>query len=150
MDGRELIDFRFRQQMIERDSALVVRVEHTLSPGLVSQLQKADAKSSQFSEFLNTALQAPSGSVAAEWVRYQMSRAATRRQWGDTGIGKAVLGDIAALKGEAKLLAGQIYPRHRQEEGTAEVWIELVRRYAGWLRRRFVAKMGGGADDETG
>lgn len=150
MDGRELIAFRLRQRLNERDSALVKRVEDTLGPGLVSQLRKAETKLSQFSELLNTALQAPSAPVVSEWVRYQMSRGATRGQWNDTGLGKAVLGDIAALKDNAALLAGQIYPRDRQKEGTVEMWIELVRRYAGWLRRRFVATMGGGADDEQG
>jgi hypothetical protein len=150
VNGQDLIAFRLRQRLNERDSALVKRVEDALGPGLVSQLQKAGAKLSQFSEFLNTALQARSAPVAAEWVRYQMSRGATRGQWKATGLGERVLDDIAALKEDAAHLAGEVYPKDRREEGTAEVWIELVRRYAGWLRRQFVATTGGEADDEQG
>jgi hypothetical protein len=115
---------------------------------MVQRLRDADAKLGQLSEFLNSALQAPSAPVVAEWVRYQMARGATRSQWQEAGLGRAVLDDIAALEGEANRLAGYVYPDDQREQGTKDAWIELVRRYAGWLRRKFVAEMGGEADDQ--
>jgi hypothetical protein len=148
VDTEQLIAFRLRQRLGELDNALVKRVEDALTSDLAEQLRKNDARQSQFSEFLNTALQAPSAPIVAEWVRYQMGRGATRRQWHDSGLGQVVLDDIAGLKDDATHMAGRIYPSDQREQGLRIVWIELVRRYAGWLRRRFVATIGGEADDE--
>jgi hypothetical protein len=148
-----LIGFRLRQRLNEYDERLVDRVEQMLNLAKAEQLQKAGAKLSQLSELLNVAQQSPGVLAVSAWVRYQMARSATRRVWGnDTGLGQAVLTDIAALRNDAKRLAGGVYPRDQQEEGTAAIWIELVQRYAGWLRRQFVAMVvphtGGEADDE--
>ena len=149
MNEKGLTTFRLRQRLAEQDNMLVQQAEGALNPEMVDRLHAANAKLSQFSELLNTALQAPSAPVVAEWVRYQMSRGATRGQWGEgTKLGETVLADISTLREKASALALSVYPPDRAKEGTREVWIELVRRYTGWLRRRFVAEMGGGADDE--
>jgi hypothetical protein len=150
MDERGLGSFLMRQQLREYDNQLVARVDETLHAKMVGALRLADARLSQFSELLNVALQAPSAPIVAEWVRYQRGRGATREQWQDSKLGQAVLEDITALGKDAGQLAAQVYPPDQLETGTQEVWIELTRRYAGWLRRRFVAAMGGVADDEQG
>jgi hypothetical protein len=150
MDERGIASFQMRQRLREYDNRLVARVEQTLSPKMIAGLKLADARLSQFSELLNVALQAPSAPVVAEWVRYQMARGATQEQWRGSKLGQAVLGDIADLKRDARQLAAQVYLPEQVERGARELQIKLIRRYAGWLRRRFVAEMGGGADDEQG
>jgi len=153
-DVRWSADFRLRQWLGDYDERLVERVEQTLDEKMATRLQSAGAKLSQMSELLNVALQAPSASAVAAWVRYQVGRSATREVWSEAGLGKAVLADVTWLRGEARDLAGKVYARDQREEGEPELWIALMRRYAGWLRRRFVAMVvaatGGEADDEQG
>jgi len=151
-DVRRLTDFRLRQRIGASDERLAERVGQTLDAGMAKRLQDVGAKLSQMSELLNVAQQAPSASAVVSWVRYQMGRKATAAVWHGAGLGRAVLADISWLRDQAGGLAREVYPRDQAKAGSAEVWIQLVRRYAGWLRRQFVATVvaatGGEADDE--
>jgi hypothetical protein len=89
----------------------------------------------QLNNLAGVARETSSPAVVENWVRYQMGRRDTARAWKDTGIGDAVLYGLS----QVKELAGAVAAEPKQSR---HVEIAMIRRYAGYLARWYVAKGG--------
>jgi hypothetical protein len=102
---------------------------------------KTQLRLGQLNNLLGVALETNSPAVVVNWVSYQMGRRETKGGWGDSGLGQKVLDNIDALESDAELVAQAVFgdktPGHKRR-----AHIALVRRYAGYLKRWFVAKGG--------
>lgn len=97
---------------------------------------------SQINNFLGVALETSSPTVVENWVRYQMGRRETQKAWSDTSLGDQIVADIHRIKQD---MAGQVAEQAFGDQSDAHVQqahIALVRLYAGYLKRWFVAKGG--------
>jgi hypothetical protein len=109
---------------------------------LARQLAKHDVKPTQMHNLQHQVMAAGGMAEIELWIRYQMARSGTKEQWGESGLGQAVLKGLARLRTEkAQQIAAAVYPGGG-EDYVAEVWLDLVRRYAGYLVRQFVAVRG--------
>jgi len=90
----------------------------------------------QLSNFQNVTYEAASLAEVENWVRYQMGRKETRPAWKNTGFGQKVLEGFQEVtilaKGAAEI--AKLERRHLE--------IAMLRRYAGYLVRWYVAKGG--------
>ncbi len=120
---------------------LVSWADTTLSAEMMKQLKNNGMRLAQLNNFLNVTLEARSPAVVLNWVRYQMGRRETRRAWGKSGFGEQVTQDIRKIRRElVGKITEDIYAEpqaHRQE-----VHLALLRRYAGYLKRWYVARGG--------
>ena len=132
-----------RQEAIEQyTEQLVQTAGETLSESRVEKL-KGILKPTQLNNFLGVALATPSVAAIKNWVRYQMGRPDTSRAWTTDGFGEAVLEDVGTMKQWAEEIAFRLL--EEEEEARKEVpalHVALVRLYAGYLKRWFVARGG--------
>jgi hypothetical protein len=98
---------------------------------------------SQINNLLGVTLETSSPTVVTNWVRYQMGRKETREAWGGTGLGKQVVADINKIKNDmASEVARAAFSDQVGDQHIQMAHITLVRLYAGYLKRWFVAKGG--------
>lgn len=135
-----------RQEAIDKyTEQLVTAAEETLSDSRMEQLKRErDMKLAQLNNFLGVTLATGSVAAISNWVRYQMGRRETSRAWRMGGFGDDVLKAIDQCRGWAKEIALDL----TQDDAEAakvqvqEIHVALVRLYAGYLKRWFVAKGG--------
>jgi len=109
---------------------------------LARQLANHDVKPTQLRNLQHQVMAAGGRAEIELWIRYQMARSSTKEQWGMCGLGQAVVEGLARLhKEKAHQVAAAVYPGGG-EDYVAEVWLELARRYAGYLVCQFVAVRG--------
>lgn len=131
-------------QTVEQFSeSLVSRAEHTLSDQQMGKLLKGQTqlRLGQLNNLLGVARETNSPAVVVNWVRYQMGRRETQAGWGESGLGKQVESDIKALEASARQIAQPVFGND-SPDSIRQAHIALVRRYAGYLKRWFVAKGG--------
>lgn len=120
---------------------LVQWANATLSKEMMEQLKQNRMQLTQLNNFLGVTLEARSPAVVMNWVNYQMGRRDTERAWGRSGFGEQVSKDIGKIRRKlVKKIAKDIYAE--PEEHLQEVHMALLRRYAGYLKRWYVAKGG--------
>ena len=90
----------------------------------------------------NVTLETNSPSVVENWLRYQMGRGETEKAWGRTGLGVQVIADMHAIRQEMAGEAAQKAFGDQESEHVQQAHIALVRLYAGYLKRWFVANGG--------
>ena len=127
--------------------ALVTLAGDTLSDDLMSRLLSREPRPvmelSQINNLLGVTLETSSPTVVTNWVRYQMGRKETREAWGGTGLGKQVVADINKIKNDmANEVARAAFSDQVGDQHIQMAHITLVRLYAGYLKRWFVAKGG--------
>jgi hypothetical protein len=122
---------------------IVARTDKTLSKQQMDKLTQGNTqlKLGQLNNLLGVALETDSPAVVTNWVRYQMGRRETKAGWGDSGLGAQVVNDIEALQDTAKQISKAVF-KDDSSEHLRQAHIALVRRYAGYLKRWFVAKGG--------
>jgi hypothetical protein len=120
---------------------LVQWADATLSTEMMGQLNQNRMKLAQLNNFLGVTLEARSPAAVMNWVRYQMGRRETERAWGRSGFGEQVSQDIGKIRRKlVKKIAKDVYAE--PEKHLQEVHMALLRRYAGYLKRWYVAKGG--------
>lgn len=120
---------------------LVCWADATLSAEMMEQLKSNRMQLAQLNNFLGVTLEAQSPAVIVNWVRYQMGRRETERAWGKSGFGEQVTQDIKKIRRElVERIAEDIYAE--PDAYFQEVHLALLRRYAGYLKRWYVAKGG--------
>jgi hypothetical protein len=99
------------------------------------------SEKSQLAAFLGVANETRSARVVVNWVQYQMGRGGPpQRFWKDSKLGDQVKADIEGeIRQNAEATAAQVYGPRPTEEQKSEVYIRLIRLYAGYLRRWLVA-----------
>jgi hypothetical protein len=129
------------QQAIDRyQEQLVTEAEQTLTENRMANLKRA-MRTNQLSNFLGVTQETNSVKVIANWVRYQMGRRETRQAWQDTGLGEEVLTRIERMRQWAIDIAGQTYGEPSSMQ-TLAAHVHLVRLYAGYLKRWYIAQGG--------
>ena len=126
----------------ERMKLLLMGRDQWEKAGYPRNDNKSPMKASQFSNFLGVA-KAPSDSPAAirNWVLYQMGRSETQANWGKTGLGTAIIKDMATFGDWAAEIAADVYGKATDEQ-VRRAQVALITQYAGYLRRWFIAKGG--------
>jgi len=122
-----------------QSETLVVKADTGLTDIIVGRLREA---LSQFNTVLSVALDTPSPRVVINWIQYQMGRKETMSVWENSGLGAQVLADIRDLEENAKQVAGYVYGDPPTADQVREVYIRLIQRYLGYLKRCYVAKGG--------
>jgi hypothetical protein len=132
-----------RQAVDQFSEDLVGRADRTMSEKQVETLKqwKTQLRLGQLNNLLGVTLETDSPAVVINWLSYQMGRRETRDGWGVSGLGDQVLDDIKALETSAKQVAQKVYGGDTPDE-VRQAHIQLVRRYAGYLKRWFVARGG--------
>ncbi len=122
---------------------LVNCADSTLSTQQMNKLTggSTQLRLGQLNNLLGVARETDSPAVVINWVRYQIGRKETRAGWGESGLGDKVENDIKALEETAKQIAKRVF-KDESPEHIRLAHIALVRRYAGYLKRWFVAKGG--------
>lgn len=142
-------------QRIEKyTDALVQAADDHLSPQRMTTLPQA-MKLNQLSNFLGVASESGSSPRAvANWVEYQMGRRETRRAWQESGLGKDILSQIRQMNQWAQTIVAEAQANatttdNNPAQSAADtewqqrlVHLKLIRLYAGYLRRTFVARGG--------
>ena len=122
------------QQAIDQSIDTIVQMtEETLPKTLVSQIGDMN---SQLSNFLSVTKSAPTARVVTNWVRYQTGRKGgdVAQKWRAGDLAQKVCRDIDSKIGQ---MAEKITRDLEIEQN--EVEMMLVRQYAGYLRRTFIA-----------
>lgn len=132
-----------RQTADQFSEALVGRADQTMSEQQVKKLKqwKTQLKLGQLNNLLGVALETDSPAVVTNWLRYQMGRRETKGGWGDSGLGDQVVKDIEELETSARQVAEKVFG-NTSPDYLRQAHIALVRRYAGYLKRWFVARGG--------
>jgi hypothetical protein len=132
-----------RQAVDRFGEDLVGRADRTMSEEQVKTLKqwKTQLRLGQLNNLLGVALETDSPAVIINWVSYQMGRRETKGGWGDSGLGDQVVDDIKALETSARQVAQSVYGGETPDE-VRQAHVRLVRRYAGYLKRWFVARGG--------
>ena len=136
--------------MNERDLTLRYKVEEKTGDLLAMAVKAAqdaggsDLKPSQVKALLRQVQTGNGVEHVCNWLRYQSVRVST---WKTSGLADAVLADVAALRTEAETLTKALYPGQFEEQ-LGLVWLALVRRYVGYLNRKFVALKKDESDEE--
>lgn len=129
------------QQAIDSYTESIVNAaDATLPEERVVKLRNARMGKAQFSTFLGVTLETGSPAAIDNWVRYQMGRRDNSRTWAD-GLGVDVLRKLKEMEGWAKDVAKQAYQQSGQRE-EMQVHTKLIRLYAGYLMRWYVARGG--------
>lgn len=103
---------------------------------------REDTMKSQLSNLLGVTLETDSVAVVRNWTLYQMGRDRTTKQvWQETGLGDRVVEDIKTMSGYARGVAERVYGQDPTSSHVGELHIALLRRYAGYLRRWYIAHM---------
>lgn len=122
---------------------IVTRAEQALSDECMSKLRRT-MKLAQLNNLFGVAMETSSPTVVINWVRYQMGRRERDLQgWSRSGLGDCVVEDIEAMKETAEQIAKKVFD-NPVEEDVRRAHVALVRLYAGYLKRWFVAKGGQG------
>jgi hypothetical protein len=104
-----------------------------------AQPEKRGMKTAQLDNFLGVTREMDSVAVVQNWVRYQIGR--EQGAWHQKKFGDTVLNHIAGWEPTASDIAAEAYGVQQPDKPTpAQVetaWIELIRQYAGQLRRYF-------------
>lgn len=131
------------QTVDQFSESLVTRADSTLTSEQMNKLTQGPTqlRLGQLNNLLGVARETESPTVVINWVRYQAGRKETRAGWGESGLGGKVEGDIKALEVMAKQVAQQVF-KDETPDHIRQAHIALVRRYAGYLKRWFVAKGG--------
>lgn len=116
----------------ERDGRRMYRKQK--SPTKVMEL-------AQLNNFLGVTLETDSPAAVENWVRYQMGRKETKQAWQTTGLGQQILADIQTIKSWAEQVALEVFS-DKTPEHIQQAHIMLIRLYAGYLKRWFVARGG--------
>jgi hypothetical protein len=125
---------------------LVLAAEATLTDERMGRL-KGKMRTAQLSNFLGVTLETNSVAAIANWVRYQMGRKETKEAWQTGDFGREVLGHIDKMYGWAKEIANREFGgAEASQHYVLPTHVALVRLYAGYLKRCFVAR--GGQDDK--
>lgn len=134
--------FAWQQAIDSRTEAVVELAEGTIKKTRMDNLKGAIG-TTQLSNFLGVTLETGSVAAIVNWVRYQMGRRETSKAWRDTGLGEGVLRGIEEIGKWATEIAKEVYqvaePKPRQR---LEIYVALVRLYAGYLKRWYVAEGG--------
>lgn len=136
-----------RQAVKKHSEAIVNRASQTLSEGRMADL-KDSMKQNQLDNLLGVALETTSPTVIVNWIRYQMGRAPSTHElkgWVQGKLGETVIADIESLKEIAEQVAGEVWrtgDAHPSTEQVQQAHVALIRLYAGYLRRWFVARGG--------
>jgi phenylalanyl-tRNA synthetase beta subunit len=140
------------QQAVDRFSESVVELAGgTLSESQMRRLFWLDKendrkifrlKLGQLNNLLGVALETDSPAVVINWLKYQMGRRETKRGWGDSGLGQQVVDDIETLREDAQQIARDVFGENHTSLDLRKAHIALVRRYAGYLKRWYVARGG--------
>ena len=145
MKPRHDVTVHWRQMILLNDytETLVKKAEETIVQVIAELGQKAG--NSQLSNFQNLTRETDSQAVVENWVRYQMGR--TGQHWDKTGLGKQVLACSQLFAEKAKAFATQV-PTEQRENDIADFYGQMMRRYAGYLRRAFIAHKGFAQDED--
>ena len=131
----------WQRALDSRTEYLVGLADDTSSEARMKELERS-LKANQLSNMLAVS-QATDDSVAAivNWVRYQMGKRETSRAWKQTGLGDKVLSCIKEMAPEAQGVAEAIYGQPTEEQ-IRKIHVAMIRQYAGYMRRWFVARGG--------
>lgn len=131
-----------QRQQIELYSEELVRLaEVTLSNSRMQEMRR-NMKTAQLNNLLGVALESQSVAPVRNWVLYQTGRRETSRAWQQSGFGDAVLRDIDQIRDYAQEIVTQLGSDEEAKRQFQAIYIQLVRLYAGYLRRWFVARGG--------
>lgn len=131
----------WQQALDSRTEYLVDLADNTISEARMKELERS-LKANQLSNML-AVTQATDDSVAAivNWVRYQMGKRETSRAWKQSGLGDKVISCIREMNPEAKALAATLYDEPTETQ-VRRVHVAMIRQYAGYMRRWFIARGG--------
>jgi len=131
----------WQQALDSRTEYLVELADETISEARMKELERS-LKANQLSNML-AVTQATDDSVQAivNWVRYQMGKRETSRAWKQSGLGDKVIQCIRDMAPEAQALAAQLYDQPSKTD-IRRVHVALIRQYAGYMRRWFIARGG--------
>lgn len=111
-----------------------------------SDRDKWKLQSKQFSNLLGVSEETDSAEVVIGFIEYQIGRDDKRRNWAWDHFGERLKKELQTLKDTAKGIVGQaitdsgytlsVEAARAQEE--QRVWMDLVRLYAGHMRRYFI------------
>lgn len=124
---------------------LVKRAEKTITD---MNLDERDVKvgNSQLSNLLGVAGETESVEAIKNWIRYQMGRSGKIQSvWKQSGLGNNVLKNIEEIGRQAKSVTQTVYS-DKNDPRLAGIYALMVRRYAGYLRRAFIARKGTGEE----
>lgn len=124
------------RQGVEKQLSRVIRqVEELVRE---TQPEKEGMKNSQFDNFLGVTRETGSVAVVQNWIRYQIGRKQRGTAWHVRGFGEDILSHLADWEHDARNVASVAYSTEELTPAQVEtVWIELVRQYAGQLRRYY-------------
>ena len=129
------------QQAIDNyTEAIVDEAEATIKKARMDSL-KAAMGTAQLSNFLGVTLETSSVAAIVNWVRYQMGRRETSRAWKDTQLGATVVDSINKMRQWAIDIARDVYGEPKPPQ-ILEIHVALVRLYAGYLKRWYIAEGG--------
>lgn len=136
--------FIWQQAVEDYSDHLVELADETLSEEMMQKLRdkRTDMRSAQFSNLLAVTQEAGGGLVVLNWVRYQMGRRDTSKQWKETGLGDAISNDIGKIRQQAKDIIKQAFNDDPPRGQRRQTELMLLSQYAGYLRRWFIAKGG--------
>ncbi|MCA9897246.1 MAG: hypothetical protein KC433_03605 [Anaerolineales bacterium] len=138
----------FLQQQIDLyTEELVEMADKTLSEARMKKIVKDrnGLKTAQLNNLLGVAQESPSVAPIRNWVHFQMGRRETSRAWSDSGFGEDVLNnlkEISKFAQEAVKAAFKDADITPTKKDLRETNLKMVRLYAGYLKRWFVARGG--------
>ncbi len=131
-----------RQAVEPHSEEIVKRAEQTLSEERMTKLRRSRMKVGQLNNLFGVTMETSSPTVVINWVRYQMGRKERDlRGWSESGLGDCVVKDIEGMKPSAQEIAQEVFA-DPSDAHVRQAHIALVRLYAGYLKRWFVAKGG--------
>jgi hypothetical protein len=111
--------------------------------------RKWGMRSTGMSNLLGVCVETDSAEVVIGFIEYQMGRREGGRTWAWKGFGEALKEELYSLKEQAEAIvsraadnAGLTLSETEHNWEVERVWMELIRLYAGHMRRYFVAKKG--------
>ncbi len=138
------VTIAWQQQIDLYSEELVEMADNTLSETRMTKI-KRNMRTSQLANFLGVALEAEGVAPVNNWVHYQMGRRETSRAWQDSNFGADVQKDMKKIKEFATTIADEVWPEAEgmiKKRHIQKTHIALVRLYAGYLKRWFVARGG--------
>lgn len=132
------IRFAWQQEIDKYTEEIVTLAESTIKNVQMQNLRGA-AGNAQFSNFQGVTQETGSVAVIVNWVRYQMGRRESQRAWKEARLGQNVLESIEAMRAYANTIARTVHKPEPTPRQVLEIHLKLVRMYAGYLRRWFIA-----------
>ena len=140
-----------RQAEDQQLNQLIPKIRKLLDDFFVKENDRTKwgLKSTQLSNLLGVSGETDSSEVVIGFIEYQIGRDKRYENWAWEGFGEKMKGELRALQEVSKGIVGKaIQDSHYSFDENIraleiqKVWIELVRLYAGYLRRYFVYKKG--------